>query len=163
MNWGDNEDFEFDDLSKEERDEMAKEMRAHDERRRSHPLMRKAHEVCEIANALCESIEEGFEKEQARLMMESAMVLAAKFAGAFECESWLLSMQNAAIIRYHAQYVHTGTSGLMESDEVDQSYVNLLRKEMEAFRQLFCDWCNEIHQMPKDELDDEWGLFKINN
>jgi hypothetical protein len=48
---------------------------------------------------------------------------------------------------------------LKEIDNADANYIKVFRREMEEFRTLFNDWTKEIHQMEREEYEDEWGLF----
>ena len=68
-------------------------------------------------------------------------------------------MQNAAIIRYHAEYILTSTSGLKIFTDADINYVQLMRNEVLRFRTLFNDWVMEIQDFEQEEYEDEWGLF----
>lgn len=159
MNW-DDDDFGFDDdLSDEEREELEKEMREKDEKRRNHPLVKQAKEIFETASALLESMPERDRKVHGLPMLESAMTIRAKLAGAMGSGSRILCLQNAAIIRDHGHYLLISTSGLKEYGDTDTNYVALLREEILRFRSLFVEWIKDIRAMPPDELEDEWGLF----
>jgi hypothetical protein len=92
-------------------------------------------------------------------LSESSLMLAPKIAGAMGSGSRILSLQNASIIRYHAEFLLTSTSGLKSLDSVDKKYVQLLREDMIEFRRLFRDWVLEIKKMKKDDYEDEWGLY----
>jgi hypothetical protein len=70
------------------------------------PLYAKAMEVLDTVDALCDSFSEQESERYGSILRESAMIIPAKIAGVFECESWLLCMQNASLIRYHAAYLH---------------------------------------------------------
>ena len=164
---GEMEDFDtwFRNLSEEEKAEMEKCHQAKWADMKSHPLYKKAFEIMEIVEAIIESLPEE-ERDFHEPVRESAMMLAPKFAGAYNSDMWLLAMQNAAIIRYHAQYVSIGTYGFNLDGEtpVDNRYVELLRKEMKESQKLFNEWMEEVHAMPRDgEMDeDDWGVFRRN-
>lgn len=132
----------------------------------NHPLYKKSHELLEIVEAIIDSLPDD-ERDMHLPMRESAMMLAPKFAGAYKCNMWLLAMQSAAIMRYHAQYVATATYGFNArgEGEVDKRYVELLRTELRNYKQLFNDWMDEIHDLPYDfDMDrDEWGVFVKRN
>jgi hypothetical protein len=74
-------------------------------------------------------------------------------------------MQNAALIRYHAEHLLTSTSGLKMFNEeesqqnVDSNYVQILREEVLEFQRLFREWVKEINRMEHEEYVDDWGLF----
>ncbi|CAN5115438.1 hypothetical protein BH09BAC5_BH09BAC5_22770 [soil metagenome] len=161
MNWDDDDDdFNFENLSPEENEELDRQMREEEKRRVNHPMTKQAEEIYRVVTALVESIKDETEREMfGSTLLESCMIIPAKLAGAIGSESWLLSMQNAAIIRSHAEYILTATSGMKHQIEIDQVYVQLLRDEMLKFRDYFVEWAKEINQMEDEEYVDEWGLF----
>jgi hypothetical protein len=145
------EDF-FDDPDDDSFERMQK-------RRKNMPIYKKALEITKMARLLGSTLE-GDDKEMYEFHLnESAMIMTAKIGGAIGSGSWLISMQNAAIVRYHAEWLLTATSGLKHMTEADKYYVKVLRNEMEEFRDLFNEWVKEIHKMEKDDFEDEWGLF----
>ena len=147
------DDFLF---SSEEDDEFERRKK----RRQNMPIYKKALEIAETARILGSTLD-GDEKEMYEFHLnESAMIMAAKLGGAIGSSSWLLKMQNAAIIRSHAEWLLTATSGLKHMTKADKDYVKVLRTEMEEFKELFKAWAAEIHKMEKEEYDeDDWGLF----
>jgi hypothetical protein len=159
------EDFNswYANLSEEEKAEMQRRADLKWTEMENHPLYRKAHEIVDIVASIIDSLPED-ERDFHEPVRESAMMLAPKFAGAYDSDMWLLAMQNAAIMRYHAQYVATGTYGFnVEGDtEVDERYIELLRREMDEYKLLFNEWMKTVHAMPRDpEMDeDEWGVFR---
>ena len=162
MNWEDEDnDFDFnDDLTPEENAEIERQMKEEEMYRKNHPLTKQAEEIYRVVTALVESIKDETEREMfGNTLEESCMIIPAKLAGAIGSGSWVISMQNAAIIRSHAAYILTGTSGLKYESKVDQRYVQMLREEMLTFRDLFAEWIKEIHRMEHEEYVDEWGLF----
>jgi hypothetical protein len=160
MNWEDEDDFDFnDDMSDEEQNEFEREYEEEKKRRKNHPLVIQGEEIYNTVSAIVECIPDEDREVYASTLMESAMIIPAKIAGAVGCDSWLLSMQNAAIIRYHAEYLLTSTSGLKIFTKTDKDYIKILREEMTRFREIFSEWVQEIHKIPDDEYPDEWGLF----
>jgi hypothetical protein len=69
---------------------------------------------------------------------------------------YTIRMENAAIIRKNAQYIHTALLTLMLEDVVEESYITAIREEIDTFRELFKKW---VATFEKDEYEDEWGLF----
>lgn len=164
MNWEDDDDdfgdFNFDDLTPEEKEELDRKMREEEKMRKNHPMTKQGEEIFRVATALVESIKDETEREIfGSYLVESCMIIPAKLAGAIGSDSWLLSMQNAAIIRSHAEYILTATSGMKYESNIDQQYVQMLRDEMLKFRDLFAEWVKEINRMEHEEYVDEWGLF----
>ena len=151
--------FNFDDLSDEEREEIEKEEREKRKAIKTSPVYKKAFEIYNTVNAIVESLSEEDKEIYKSTLVESAMMLAPKIAGAMGSESWLLSMQNAAIIRYHAEYLHTSTSGLRIFTKAQKEYVQVLRSEIEEFRELFKVWVKTFNKLDQEEYVDEWGLF----
>jgi hypothetical protein len=118
--------------------------------------------VYETVSALIESLPKQAHDMYAGSLMESALIISAKLAGAMGSDSWLICMQNASIIRYHAEYLHTSTSGLKAFTKADKNYVKVLRITMEEFREEFKKWVAEFNALENDDYDDEWGLFNRN-
>lgn len=69
---------------------------------------------------------------------------------------YVLRMENAAIIRKNAQHVASSLLTLGAEDETEEQYVDLIRAEIDQFRELFKVW---IGTFEKDEYTDDWGLF----
>ncbi|MBI2272090.1 MAG: hypothetical protein HYU69_17255 [Bacteroidetes bacterium] len=164
MAWNDDDndddfDFDPDNMSPEEKEELDKEMKERHKRIYQHPLFKKAKAVDEMVAALIESLPEQAGEMYGSILRESSMMLAPKLAGALGTDSWLLSMQNAAIIRYHAEYLKTATSGLKMFDDVDVNYTQLLRREMTEFQTLFKEWVRSLDKLDDEGYEDEWGLF----
>ncbi len=160
MNWDDDDDdFSFEDLSPEEKEKLEREMREREERTRNHPLFLKARDIYDTVNAFVESLDKEEREMFAGTLKESAMLLLPKIAGAMSVDSWLLSMQNAAIVRYHAENLMTQTSGLKMFTKADKDYVAVLRQEMEEFKQLFKQWVATFENLNDEDYLDDWGLF----
>ncbi|CAN5560341.1 hypothetical protein BH10BAC1_BH10BAC1_03580 [soil metagenome] len=118
-------DFNFDDLSQEEKDEIEREQKEKNKKLRTSPVFKKAMEVLKTTTALVGSLSDEDKEFYERILMESAYMLAPKIAGAMGSESWILSMQNASIIRYHAEYLLTSTSGLRIFTKAEKDYVQV--------------------------------------
>lgn len=170
MIWNDDDDDQMDDLnswyenlSEEEKSRMDREEESKWARMEDHPLYKKSREILDIVEAIIASLPED-ERDYHSPVRESAMMLAPKFAGAYGMDMWLLVMQNAALMRYHAEYVATGVNGfeMLSNDQPDPRYLKMLREEMKEYKRLFNEWMNEVHAMPRDpEMDeDDWGVFR---
>lgn len=109
--------------------------------------------------AIVESLPEEGKDMYESTLLESAYILAPKLAGAIGSESWLICMSNAALIRYHGDYLLSSTSGLKYFTNAEKDYVALMRKEMLEFQQLFKEWVIEFNKLEREEYEDEWGLF----
>src|SRR4051794_15840686 len=119
--------FDFEDLSPEEQEELEREFRERKDKMKRHPLLVKENEVYEVVSAFIESLDGDAKEMYGSTLMESALVINAKLAGAIGSNNWLLCMQNASLIRYHAEYLHTSTSGLTDFTNADKDYVIVLR------------------------------------
>lgn len=162
--WNDDDEDDFrqddDELSKEEMKKFEWQRKQKYKAIHNHPLYILAVEIMETVNALNESIVDDGDRQMYEMALtESSLMLAPKIAGAMGSGSRILSLQNAAIIRYHAEFLLTSTSGLKSLDSVDKKYVQLLREDMIEFRRLFNEWVKEIKKMKKDDYEDEWGLY----
>ncbi|MCD6067102.1 MAG: hypothetical protein K0S33_1928 [Bacteroidetes bacterium] len=153
------DDFDFDDLSDEEKEEFEKERKEKKNRTKNHPLMIQAKEIVEMVNVLLETCnDETFAEVYGGTLRESTMMIRVKLTSALDSDSYLLCMQNAALIREHAQYLRLSNHSLKMSKGFDEQHVNMFRQEMEKFRMLFRDWIKEVRNMEED-YEDEWGLF----
>ncbi len=152
------DDDDFDDDFDEEAYE--REQQEEEERLQNHPLFKQANEVMNIIDVLIDTAND-IEKIEpyALLLRESAMVVVAKLAGALPSKSYVVCMQNAAIIREHAEILRLSNHMLTYAEVFDIKYIEMFRAEMETFRHLFKSWAAEIHQMEPDFQDEEWGLF----
>lgn len=160
MTWDDDDtDFNFGDLSPEENERLEREMRERNERMHRHPLFIKAEDIFHTVHTMSETLAREEREMHMRTLLESAMMLAPKILGALSSESWLLSMQNASLVRYHAQYLYTATSALHEISGVPEEYVQVLRTEMEEFRDMFREWVRSFKDLEQEDYEDEWGLF----
>lgn len=125
------------------------------------PLYQKAEQIFKITQGLVEIVpaENQFLQETTvRFMLEDAMIIPAKIAGAQGVELYDLKMENATIIRKAARdlYIHAG-SLRFEEDVQDKDYINLLRDEIDEFRLLFIDWVASFDVW--NYIKDDWGLF----
>jgi len=129
--------------------------------RKKSPLYKKAEQIFKLTHALIEIIPQDNEFLQetcARFMMEDAMMITAKIAGAEAVDLYDLKMENAAIIRKCARELYVKAGSLrFEEDIKDKEYIELLRNEIEEFRLLFIDWVATFD--PWNYIIDRWGLF----
>jgi hypothetical protein len=131
MNWEEEDDFDFnDDMSEEEKKEFDREQKQERKRLKNHPLNIQAKEILHTVIAIVDSIPDKGKEMYRNTMMESAMIIPAKIAGTMGSNSWLLSMQNAALIRHHAEYLLISTNDLKIFTKTDKNYIKLLREEM---------------------------------
>ena len=129
--------------------------------RKQTPLYQKAEEIFKLTHALIEIIpkdNEFLQETCAKFMMEDAMMITTKIAGAEAVDLYDLKMENAAIIRKCARELYVRAGSLrFEEDIKDKEYIALLRNEIEEFRLLFIDWVATFD--PWNYIIDRWGLF----
>ena len=159
MDDDDDFNFDFEDLTPEEQEELEREFRERQDKIKRHPLRIKGNEIYEVVSAFIESLSGDAKEMYASTLMESALIINGKLAGAMSGDHWLLCMQNASIIRYHAEYLHTSTSGLKAFTDADADYIKVLRTTMQEFRELFKEWVKTFDSFEKEDYEDEWGLF----
>lgn len=125
------------------------------------PLYQKAEQIFKITQGLVEIVpsdNDFLQETTVRFMLENAMLIPAKIAGAQAVELYDLKMENATIIRKAARelYVQAGSLGFEETI-LDKDYIQLLRKEIDEFRLLFIDWVAGFDIW--NYIKDDWGLF----
>jgi len=124
------------------------------------PIYQKAELLFQLVQSLVASLPEEDEYIQAtkHLMMEDAMIIPAKIAGAEGGDMYSIRMQNAAIIREHAMHLYVQVGSLRFHKEYkDLEYVTLIRNEIDAFRLLFIEWVKNFDT--SNYYWDEWELF----
>ena len=100
----DEDDFDFEDFNPDEYDteEIRREIEEEDKRVRNMPIMKKAEEIYELTNAICESMsdDDPMADMTKGLMLENAMILSSKIAGAEGGDLYPLRIlcQNAELI-----------------------------------------------------------------
>lgn len=124
-------------------------------------IYQKAEQIFQITQGLVQIIpieNEFLQETTVRFMMEDAMTIPTKIAGAEAGDLYDLRMENATIIRKAARdlYVQAGSLRFEESIP-DKDYILLLRKEIEEFRLLFIDWVASFDRW--NYIKDDWGLF----
>ena len=131
------------------------------------PLFIKANEIYELVRKVADLIEKYDENDEAEKQMlqgykeyilESALIIPAKIAGAFD-EDMLydIKMQNATIIRKEARSILASTSGMKMLGFPDTDYLELIRNAIEEFRVLFAEWVKTFDEW--NYIIDRWGLF----
>jgi hypothetical protein len=125
------------------------------------PLYQKAEQIFKITQGLVEIVptdNEYLQETTVRFMLENAMIIPAKIAGAQAVELYDLKMENATIIRKAARELYVQAGSLrFEEDISDKDYILLLRKEIDEFRLLFIDWVAGFDVW--NYIKDDWGLF----
>ena len=124
------------------------------------PIYQKAELLYKLVESIVASLPEEDEYIQStkHLMLEDAMLLPAKIAGAESGDLYSIRMQNAAIIRDHAMHLYVQVGGLRFHDAYKNiQYIQLIRKEINEFRHLFIEWVETFDT--NHHIWDDWGLF----
>jgi hypothetical protein len=123
------------------------------------PIYKKALEILDLTEQIVDTFnDEGRAKYHRELMLQDAMIIPAKIAGAEAMDDYILKMENATIIKIHARSLLTQTSSAKYLDLQDERYLKLLRDEIEGFRLLFLQWVQTFETGTIKE-GDGWGLF----
>jgi hypothetical protein len=141
--------------------EQRRELENRHKNARQHPLA--VHNM-EIANTLLVLLkypktEDDYITSHIELIQESFNMIKVKLYSALRSGSYIVCMQNASIIRHHADYLLLASHTLNSLNCFDKGHVSVFRDEMEEFQQLFKAWAKEIKEMDKEDFEDEWGLF----
>ena len=149
-----------DDDEHDENDEESFDPEAHQRRLESLPIYQKADEILELTQHIVDTLERDNPHAEihSSLMLEDAMIIPAKIAGAEAVDDYILKMENATMIKIHARSLLTQTAALKYLELVEMQYLQLLRDELEAFRLLFKAWVKSFETGTTRE-GDGWGLF----
>jgi hypothetical protein len=124
------------------------------------PIYQKAEQIFRLTEGLIQIIpkeDEFLQETTVRFMMEDAMIILAKIAGAEAGDLYDLRMENAAIIRKAARELYVQAGSLRYHGVDNEEYIDLLRKEIDEFRLLFIDWVASFDVW--NYIKDDWGLF----
>lgn len=123
------------------------------------PIYKKALEILDLTQQIVDTFhDEDTAKIHRQIMLEDAMIIPAKIAGAEAMDDYILKMENATVIKIHARSLLTQTSSAKYLDLQDERYLQLLRDEIEAFRLLFKKWVQSF-DIGTTKEGDGWGLF----
>ncbi len=148
---------DFEDEEAEWDDDGEYDPRKEQEKIYKHPLMVKAKEIIGLTRALVGSLDEARRELYGGLMMEDAMVMSAKFAGAESIPDFVLKMEKAVIMKVHAKSLNSMTYQLALEETHAEEHLELLRQAIEEYRKLFIEWIKAFD--PAEKYDDGWGIF----
>jgi len=100
--------------------------------------------------------EASFIRDRKGMILGDAFEVGAKIRSSEAGSLYVLRMENAAIIRKNAQYIKSAMLSFNMEEEIEDSYCEAIRNEIDNFKELFKVW---IGTFKKDEYEDEWGLF----
>jgi hypothetical protein len=123
------------------------------------PVYKKALEILDLTQQIVDSFnDEDTSKVHRQMMLEDAMTIPAKIAGAEAMDDYIQKMENATLVKIHARSLFTQTLSAKYLDLLDERYLQLLRDEIETFRLLFKQWILSFETGTQKE-GDGWGLF----
>lgn len=116
------------------------------------PIYRKAMDMSDIISHIVAAVEHTDIKfkntDEAEMikfsldcMVENALIIPAKIAGALEeAMDYDIKMENATLIRKAARELLMDAQNVQVHGFKDVEYLDILRNEIEEFRELFAEW-----------------------
>ena len=123
------------------------------------PIYKKGWEIYEVVNRICELIPDDDEMlgHIKAIILEDAMLLTVKVAGAEGGQLYDIRMECAAIIRKAARELMVQNHSLEIFGFEHVEYFQIVRDLIEEYRLLFIDWVAGFDKW--DYIIDRWGLF----
>jgi len=123
------------------------------------PLYKKGKEIFEVVDGICQLIPDDNEQLQhvKSIILEDAMMLTVKVAGATAGQLYDIKMEAATIIRKAARnlMIQNHTLEMFGFEHVE--YFQIVRNLLDEYRLLFIDWVSKFDQW--NYIIDRWGLF----
>jgi len=122
-------------------------------------LYKKGEEIYEVVDHICELIPDDNEMlgHVKGVMLEDAMLLTVKVAGAHGGQLYDIKMEAAVLIRKAARELMIQNHSLEMFGFEHVEYFQIVRDMLEEYRFLFIDWVAKFD--PADYIIDRWGLF----
>ncbi len=123
------------------------------------PLYKKGKEIFEVVDQICQLIPDDNEplSHIKGIILEDAMMLTVKVAGATGGELYDIKMEAATLIRKAARNLMVQNHSLEMFGFEQVEYFQIVRDLLEEYRLLFIDWVTKFDQW--DYVIDRWGLF----
>jgi len=123
------------------------------------PIYKKGEEIYQVVNQICQLIhdEDQYLGHVKSIMLEDAMLLTVKVAGATGGQLYDIKMECAAIIRKAARELMIQNHSLEMFGFEHVEYYQIVRNLIEEYRLLFIDWVAGFDKW--DYIIDRWGLF----
>ena len=90
-------------------------------------------------------------------LIEDAMTIQVKLAGAHAAKLYDIKMENATFIRKSARDLMVSYHSLAMHGFKEIEYYHIVRDQIEEFRLLFVEWVAGFNQ--QHFITDSWGLF----
>ncbi|MFC4232338.1 hypothetical protein ACFOW1_10580 [Parasediminibacterium paludis] len=91
-----------------------------------------------------------------QLIYQNIMLIAPKILSAARMDSYVLKMENAAVIRHNCKEMMDQVSVAVMLGIADEQHEAVIEEAVAVFRELFKHW---VATFKKDDYEDEWGLF----
>jgi hypothetical protein len=123
------------------------------------PIYKKGEEIFKVVDQICQLIPDDDEmlSHVKGVMLEDAMLLTVKVAGATGGQLYDIKMECAAIIRKAARELIIQNHSLEMFGFEHVEYFQIVRDLIEEYRLLFIDWVAGFDKW--DYIIDRWGLF----
>lgn len=123
------------------------------------PIYKKGWEIYEVVDQICQLIPDDNEPlaHVKSIMLEDAMMLTVKVAGAEAGQLYDIKMEAAAIIRKAAQNLMIQNHSLEMFGFEHVEYFQIVRNLLEEYRLLFIEWVSKFDKW--NYIIDRWGLF----
>ncbi|MEY2829718.1 MAG: hypothetical protein RIQ33_1576 [Bacteroidota bacterium] len=139
-------------------DEIRKEIEEDHQKLRNLPVYKQAKRLMELVLALVDAIDDDHKmKSVTEIMLQDAMMLCPKIAGAHGCDIYQAKIENAMLIRYHAKSLYMQYHTLKMFKLCDDTYAELIKNESIIFKKLFLEWVAAFDKSTDEK--DEWGNF----
>lgn len=122
-------------------------------------LFRKSIEILNLTESLCDVLSENDQSDfTKRMMLQNAVAVPAKIKTAMAVdEIYSLVMENAVLIKINMVQLQEQVCALSALHNVDEKYLDVLRKEIDLFRKIFIKWVSFFEK--KNDFPDQWQLF----
>lgn len=123
------------------------------------PIYKKGEEILEVVHQIADLIPDDHEYlgHVKSIMLEDAMLLIVKIAGAEGGQLYDIKMEAATLMRKAAMELMIQNHSLKMFGFEHVEYYQLVRNLIEEYRLLFIDWVNSFD--PFNYAIDRWGLF----
>ncbi len=124
------------------------------------PLYKKGMEIYHVVDQICQLIPDEDDNPLAHIksvILEDAMMLTVKIAGASAGQLYDIKMEAAAIIRKSAMNLMVQNHSLDMFGFEHVEYFQIVRKLIDEYRLLFIDWVSKFDKW--NYTIDRWGLF----
>ncbi|MGR3811308.1 hypothetical protein [Jiulongibacter sp. NS-SX5] len=140
-------------------EEYERERKEEQERINNLPVVQKAKDLLNTILAFNATVEEDQDTADLKSsLLTDVGIINAKIIGAEAGDLYMIRMENAVLIKVSAVNIKTTMSAFEMFDIGNPEYLELIRNEIEEFRNIFVEWVDSFDRT-NDLLDDEWGIW----